>query len=50
VLAYLLASSCYPAGDKPFPQEDVPELKNVELQPLAGAHPDNPKLGTCRSS
>ena len=50
VLAYLLASSCYPAGDKPFPQQDAAALKNVELQPLAGAHPDNRKLGTCRSS
>jgi polar amino acid transport system substrate-binding protein len=48
VLAYLLASSCYPAGDKPFPQQDDAELKNVELQPLAGAHPDNRKFGTCR--
>lgn len=48
VLAYLLASSCYPAGDKPFPQQDDPELKTVELQPLAGAHLDNRKFGTCR--
>jgi len=49
VLAYLLASSCYPAGDKTFPQQDDAELKNVELQPLAGVRPDNSKFGTCRS-
>jgi len=48
VLAYLLASSCYPAGDKPFPQRDDPGLKKVQLQPLAGAHPGNPKFGTCK--
>ena len=49
VLAYLLASNCYPAGDKPFPQQDNAQLKKVELQPLPGAHPDNRKFGTCRS-
>ena len=49
VLAYLLASSCYPAGDKPFPQQDDAELKKIELRPLAGARPDNRKFGTCRS-
>lgn len=48
ILAYLLASSCYPAGDKPFPQHDDPGLKKVALQPLAGAHPDNRKFGTCK--
>jgi polar amino acid transport system substrate-binding protein len=49
VLAYLLAASCYPAGDRPFPQSDDPDLKKIDLQPLTGARPDNPKLGTCRS-
>ena len=48
ILAYLLASSCYPAGDKPFSHEDDPALKKVQLQPLAGAHPDNRKFGTCK--
>jgi polar amino acid transport system substrate-binding protein len=47
VIAYLLASNCYPAGDKPFPQHADPELKKIDLQPLPGAHPDDPKLGTC---
>jgi polar amino acid transport system substrate-binding protein len=49
VLAYLLASSCYPAGDKPFPQNNDPELKKIDLQPLAGARPANRKFGTCSS-
>jgi polar amino acid transport system substrate-binding protein len=47
VLAYLLASSCYPAGDKPFPQRDDEQFKHIALQPLTGARPDNRKFGTC---
>lgn len=47
VLAYLLASDCYPAGEKPFPQHDDEQFKHIALQPLTGVHPDNRKFGTC---
>jgi polar amino acid transport system substrate-binding protein len=29
VMAYLLATNCYPAGAKPFPTQDEPALQNV---------------------
>lgn len=47
VTAFLLASSCFPAGTKPFPQADSKALAAVKLGPIAGAKPSNAKLGTC---
>jgi polar amino acid transport system substrate-binding protein len=47
VMAYLLASNCYPAGTKPFPEKDDPSFGKVLIQPVSGAHPTNPQLGTC---
>ena len=47
VLAYLLASDCYPAGQTPFPTKETPKLKNTKLQMPANAKPDNPKTDTC---
>lgn len=47
VLAFLLASNCYPAGNKPFPEHDEDRFKKIQLKPVAGAHPDHPKIGTC---
>lgn len=47
LMAFLLAANCYPAGDKPFPTSDVPRLAKIHLGPVAGAQPDNSKLGTC---
>jgi mono/diheme cytochrome c family protein len=47
VMAFLLASSCYPAGSKPFPSADSPAFSKIKLGPVAGAKPSNPKLGTC---
>jgi mono/diheme cytochrome c family protein len=47
VVAFLLASNCYPAGNIPFPQKDEPAFGMVRLGPVAGAQPTNPKLGTC---
>jgi mono/diheme cytochrome c family protein len=47
VMAFLLASSCFPAGTKPFPQADTSSLEAIKLAPLAGIKPTNAKLGTC---
>ncbi len=48
VMAFLLASNCYPAGSKTFPTTDDPKLAKVKIRPPHGASPDNAKLGTCR--
>lgn len=47
VTAFLLASNCYPAGTKPFPQADSGALAAVKLGPISGAKATNAKLGTC---
>jgi polar amino acid transport system substrate-binding protein len=47
VIAFLLASNCYPAGDTPFPQKDSPSFATVKMGPVAGAKPSDPKLGVC---
>jgi len=47
VLAFLLAANCYPAGDKPFPQQEDAQLKSIHLHPLTGVKVRYPKLGTC---
>lgn len=47
VMAFLLASNCYPAGTTPFPQKDVPAFATTSLGPVAGAQPTDPKLGIC---
>jgi|HubBroStandDraft_1064217.scaffolds.fasta_scaffold18768_3 polar amino acid transport system substrate-binding protein len=47
VMAFLLASSCYPAGKMPFPTADSPTFAKIKLGPIANAKPTNPKLGTC---
>jgi len=46
VIAYVLASNCYRAGEKPFPTADAPELAAKIVAPT-GATPSDPKLGTC---
>ena len=38
VMAFLLASNCYPAGSTPFPQENKPDLAKIKLVPVPG-HP-----------
>ena len=48
VLAFLLASDCYPAGAQPFPRDDTPLLRHMALTHVPGARPDDPVLGTCR--
>jgi polar amino acid transport system substrate-binding protein len=47
VMAFLLASNCYPAGSKPFPAKDDPSFAKLKLGPVAGAKPANAQLGTC---
>jgi mono/diheme cytochrome c family protein len=47
VIAFLLASSCYPAGTTPFPQKDTPAFATVHMGPVSGAKPTEAKLGTC---
>jgi cytochrome c5 len=48
VMAFLLASNCYPPGSKPFPQTPNPALAKIKLGPVRGVKPTNPKLGTCK--
>lgn len=47
VMAFLLASSCFTAGSKPFPSAATPALSKIKLGPVHGAKPSNAKLGTC---
>ncbi|GAC1580437.1 MAG: hypothetical protein NVS3B7_14990 [Candidatus Elarobacter sp.] len=47
VMAFLLASSCYPPGSAPFPTTARPELAKVHFAPVHGAKPSNASLGTC---
>ncbi|MGD1067637.1 MAG: c-type cytochrome [Vulcanimicrobiaceae bacterium] len=47
VLAFLLASNCYPAGTTPFPTAKSPKLAAIKLATRPGTAPSNAKLGTC---
>lgn len=47
VMAFLLASNCYPAGSKPFPKTDSPSFASVKVGPVDGAKPTDTKLGVC---
>ncbi|HTW68424.1 MAG TPA: cytochrome c [Acetobacteraceae bacterium] len=47
VMAYLLASSCYPAGTKPFPSADDPSFAAIKLGPVPGQHPGQNAKGVC---
>jgi mono/diheme cytochrome c family protein len=47
VMAFILASNCYPPGTQPFPQKPSPSFAKVKLGPVPGAKPANPALGTC---
>jgi hypothetical protein len=46
-MAFLLASNCYPAGDKAFPTSADPSFANVKLGPLPGEHPEQNSRGVC---
>ncbi|HZO95706.1 MAG TPA: cytochrome c [Candidatus Baltobacteraceae bacterium] len=47
VLAFLLASNCYPAGARPFPTTNPPAFARIPIGPVPGTKPSNPKTGTC---
>jgi mono/diheme cytochrome c family protein len=47
VLAFLLASDCYPAGSTPFPMKDDPAFARIKLGPVPGAHPGENRFGVC---
>ncbi len=51
VIAFLLASNCYPAGGTAFPTTEEPAFEHIQLQPLPGRHPHNrrPASARCRS-
>ncbi|HUC18723.1 MAG TPA: c-type cytochrome [Acetobacteraceae bacterium] len=46
-LAFLLASNCYPSGNKPFPTTDEPVFADIKLGPVPGAHPGQNSFGVC---
>lgn len=50
VIAFLLASNCYPAGNTPFPTTDQPSFAHIDLGPVPGAHPGENKFGVCPPS
>lgn len=47
VMAFLLASNCFPAGSTPFPQADQSSFANVQLAPTEGHPPGENALGVC---
>jgi|SRR5579884_1703743 len=47
VMAFLLASNCYPAGSEPFPTADKPAFAKIAIVPQKNAKPSDAKLGTC---
>ncbi len=47
LLAFLLASNCYPAGSKPFPTADDPAFAQLKLGPVPGPHPNANQFGVC---
>ena len=50
VMAYLLASNCYPAGTTPFPTADSPGFAKIKLGPVPG-HPEGQNgQGVCKLS
>ena len=48
LMAFLLASDCYPAGDKPFPDTADPSFTTLKLGPVPGAHPGRNNKGVCK--
>lgn len=48
VMAYLLASNCYPAGTTPFPAKEDASFANVLLGPMPGRHDGENEAGVCK--
>lgn len=49
-MAFLLASNCYPAGDKPFPSEDEERFNTIQLAPLPVRSASANAAGICKAS
>ncbi|MGH7153868.1 MAG: c-type cytochrome [Acetobacteraceae bacterium] len=47
VMAYLLASNCYPAGNAPFPTADNADFAKVRLGPVTGNPGNQNSQGVC---
>ena len=47
VMAFLLASDCYPAGDRPFPTGNDASFAAIKLGPVPGQHPTRNAAGVC---
>lgn len=47
IMAFLLASDCYPSGTVAFPTKSTDVLRRTKLVPVKGVKPDNAKFGTC---
>jgi polar amino acid transport system substrate-binding protein len=47
VLAFLLASNCYPADSKPFPTAGDPAFAKIKLGPVPSAHPGRNQFDVC---
>ncbi len=50
VMAYLLASDCYPAGTTPFPAADNPAFASIKLGPPPGLPPGQNDKGVCKAN
>lgn len=48
VMAFLLASNCYPAGNTPFPTSAEPAFNNIKLGPVPGEHSGKDSRGVCK--
>ena len=48
IMAFLLASNCFPAGSTPFPTSADPAFANIKLAPVPGEHPGQNDRGVCQ--
>lgn len=48
LMAFLLASNCYPAGDTPFPDTTDPSFATLKLGPVPGPHQGRNSKGVCK--
>ncbi len=48
VMAFLLASNCYPAGSTPFPTTADPAFATIKLQPVPAEHQEPGSRGVCK--
>lgn len=47
VMAFLLASNCYPAGNTPFPEKNEASFAKIKIGPVPGKHPGQNDKGVC---